>query len=172
MESQRSEYIRNHKMPQQTQLINQCKEDIEALSQKMDALSSMLKMRLESTESLYDDVKEQLRHANDGCAVIEACRHPGTAPRWLFGRSDEDDYFSLLAKQLTSRLEEYKKCIWEIERTAESWSKNRAQSPQDIARIMHAQNQTFLALANKVASLHEAVEREKEYYKQYFKVHA
>ncbi|RCH91091.1 hypothetical protein CU097_012037, partial [Rhizopus azygosporus] len=172
LESQRSEYIRNHKMPQQTQLINKCKEDIEALSQKMDALSSMLKMRLESTESLYDDVKEQLRHANDGCAVIEACRHPGTAPRWLFGRSDEDDYFSLLAKQLASRLEEYKKCIWEIERTAESWSKNRAQSPQDIARIMHAQNQTFLALANKVASLHEAVEREKEYYKQYFKVHA
>jgi hypothetical protein len=39
-------------------------------------------------------------------------------------------YFSLLAKQLTNRLEEYKKCIWEIERTAESWSKNRAQSPQ------------------------------------------
>jgi hypothetical protein len=81
-------------------------------------------------------------------------------------------YFSLIAKQLSHRIEEYKRTVWEIERTAESWTKNKAQSPQDIARIMHDQNQTFLALANRVASLHECVEREKEFYKQYFKAYS
>jgi hypothetical protein len=39
-------------------------------------------------------------------------------------------YFTLLAKELSGRLEEYKKCIWEIERTAESWTHSRVQSPQ------------------------------------------
>ncbi|KAG1457899.1 hypothetical protein G6F46_006401 [Rhizopus delemar] len=171
-EGQRCEYIKSHRMPQLIQKMENCKGDTESLSQKLDALSSMLKSRLESTQSLYDTVREQLRHANDGCAVIEASKHPGTPRRWLFGHSDEDDYFSLIAKQLSHRVEEYKRTVWEIERTAESWTKNKAQSPQDIARIMHDQNQTFLALANRVASLHECVEREKEFYKQYFKAYS
>ena len=116
----------------------------------MDTLSSTLKGQLEQIESLYDEVKEHLRHANDGCAVLEACKHPGQGPRWLFGYSKDDEYsihlnqlidqlhssyffcsyFSQLAKQLNGRLEEYKKYIWEIERTVESWSQNKVQSPQ------------------------------------------
>lgn len=39
-------------------------------------------------------------------------------------------YFLQLSKQLGTRFNEYKKCIWEIERTAEAWTQNKVQSPQ------------------------------------------
>lgn len=45
---------------------------------------------MESIASLYENVKTQLRHANEGCAVIEACKHPGNNARWLFGYSEYD----------------------------------------------------------------------------------
>jgi hypothetical protein len=57
----------------------------------LDALSSTLKGQMESTEAFYENVKTQLRHANDGCAVIEACKHPGNNARWLFGYSEDDE---------------------------------------------------------------------------------
>ncbi|KAG2232398.1 hypothetical protein INT48_007302 [Thamnidium elegans] len=150
LEAQRCEYIGNQK--------------------QLEALTCTLKNQMESTKSFYEGVKNQIRHANEGCAVIEACKHPGDNARWLFGHSEDDDYFSLLAKQLDRRLEEYKKCIWEIERTAQSWAHNRMQSPQDVADIMRAQNQAFLALSNKVAALHESVNVEMNYYNQYLRM--
>lgn len=42
----------------------------------------------------------------------------------------DGSYFSQLARQLSGRVEEYKRCIWEVERTAESWTQNKVQSPQ------------------------------------------
>lgn len=57
----------------------------------MDALSSTLKGQMESVVSLYDTVKDQLRYANDGTAVLEACKHPGNNARWLFGYSEDDE---------------------------------------------------------------------------------
>lgn len=56
----------------------------------MDALSSTLKGQAESIASLYENVKTQSRHANEGCSVIEACKHPGNSARWLFGYSEDD----------------------------------------------------------------------------------
>lgn len=58
---------------------------------QLDALSSTLKGRVESIESFYESVKTQLRYANEGCAVIEACKHPGNNARWLFGYSEDDE---------------------------------------------------------------------------------
>lgn len=87
---------------------------------------------MKSIEVFYENVKEQSRWTNDGCAVIEACKVPGNSARWLFGYSEDDDYFNLLAKELSGRLEEYKRCIWEIERTAESWTHYKVQSPQGL----------------------------------------
>ncbi|KAI8327333.1 hypothetical protein EDC96DRAFT_532101 [Choanephora cucurbitarum] len=168
-EGQRCDYIRQQKFPQHLTAMSRAKKETDVLSQQLDTLSSTLKGQLEQIESLYDEVKEHLRHANDGCAVLEACKHPGQGPRWLFGYSKDDDYFSQLTKQLNGRLEEYKKYIWEIERTVESWSQNKVQSPQDIAHIMRAQNQAFLALSNKVAALHENVHMEKNYYQQFLR---
>ncbi|RCI04015.1 hypothetical protein CU098_012869, partial [Rhizopus stolonifer] len=172
LEGQRSDYIKNHAASQQIQKMETCKQDTETLSQKTDALSSMLKSCLESTQSLYDTVREQLRRANDVCATIEAYRHPGTERRWLFGHSNKDDYFSLLASELSTRMEEYEKYIWEIERTAESWRENRNQAPQDIARILQNQNGYLLALADRVSFLHGRIEREKAFYEQHFKPNA
>jgi hypothetical protein len=37
----------------------------------------------------------------------------------------------------------------------------------DIARIMESQNQTFLAMTNKVAALHEKLNLEQDLYMQY-----
>lgn len=59
--------------------------------QELDALSNTLKCTKESIEFLYDTVKEQLRHANDGSVVLEACKHPGNNARWLFGYTEEDE---------------------------------------------------------------------------------
>lgn len=42
----------------------------------------------------------------------------------------------------------------------------------DIADIMRAQNQAFLALSNKVAALHESVNVELHYYNQYLKMYS
>jgi len=42
----------------------------------------------------------------------------------------------------------------------------------DIADIMRNQNRAFLALSNKVASLHETVNAEKSYYHQYLKMYS
>jgi hypothetical protein len=76
-------------------------------------------------------LKEQIRHFSDGQSVIQSCKNPGDrSARWLFGYGADDDYFVNLSSRLAARLEEYKKCIREIEFTTESWTKNRAQSPQ------------------------------------------
>jgi hypothetical protein len=42
----------------------------------------------------------------------------------------------------------------------------------DIADIMRNQNRAFIALSNKVASLHDAVNTEKNYYYQYLKMYS
>ncbi|GAA5799030.1 hypothetical protein HPULCUR_004439 [Helicostylum pulchrum] len=170
LEGQRCEYIGNQKVPKHLEVMEKSSKDTEALSQQLEALTCTLKIQMESIVSFYEGVKTQTRHANEGCAVIEACKHPGDNARWLFGHSEDDDYFSVLAKQLHRRLEEYKKCIWEIERTAQSWIHNRVQSPQDVADIMRAQNQAFLALSNKVAALHESVSVEMNYYNEYLRM--
>lgn len=68
----------------------------------MDALTSTLKVRMANVETLYDAVKEQLRHANDGCAVLEACKHPGNNARWLFGYSEDDEW--VLKKMKSDKL--------------------------------------------------------------------
>jgi hypothetical protein len=40
----------------------------------------------------------------------------------------------------------------------------------DIAHIMRTQNQSFLALSNKVAALHETIQNERDHYEQYTKL--
>ncbi|KAI9023769.1 hypothetical protein CLU79DRAFT_116763 [Phycomyces nitens] len=171
-ESQRCDYLMNHSGPQHAKMMETTESTISSLNQQLEAMSIGLKRQLVTAESLFETAKEQLRHAADGRAVIEVCKNPGSNARWLFGYSPEDDYFVTLAKQLTNRCEEYKRCILEIERTTESWAENKAQSPQDIARIIKAQNQTFLALSSRVASLHENIEKQKAYYAQYQRLYS
>ncbi|KAG1131315.1 hypothetical protein G6F42_003363 [Rhizopus arrhizus] len=166
LQGQKSEHIKTHSVPRQAQMMDECRKDTESLSQSISTYSNNLSTSLNSTRSLFDTLREQQRQANDGCAVIEAWKQHGAPYRWLFGYSDENDYFSLISKQLANKVEEYKQCIWEIERIVDSWIKNKVQSPQDIARIIHAQNLTLLNLGNKVAYLHEYVQQEKEHYQR------
>ncbi|CEP17190.1 hypothetical protein [Parasitella parasitica] len=172
MESQRCEYIGKQKMPQHLSAMDNAKKNTQILSQQLDALSNTLKVRMSNVEKLYEGVKEQMRHANDGRDVLEVCKHPGNNARWLFGYSDDDDYFSQLARQLNDRVEEYKRCIWEVERTAESWTQNKVQSPQEIADIMRNQNRALISLSSRVASLHETVSNEKNRYYQYLRMYS
>ncbi|KAI8367069.1 hypothetical protein BD560DRAFT_147647 [Blakeslea trispora] len=90
-EGQRCDYIRQQKFPQHLTAMSKAKKETDVLSQELDTLSNTLKSQMEHIESLYDAVKEHLRHANDGCAVLEACKHPGQGPRWLFGYSADDE---------------------------------------------------------------------------------
>ncbi|KAI8878337.1 hypothetical protein K501DRAFT_277595 [Backusella circina FSU 941] len=75
----------------------------------------------------------QLGHAGIG---IQNIIH--TTNRWVFGyaRSDENSffytsYFIRLSQELSERLEEYKKYIWEMERMSESWEHAAVTSPKE-----------------------------------------
>ncbi|CAO3583675.1 unnamed protein product [Absidia cylindrospora] len=167
-ESQRCDYIKKHAAPKRQDTMKEAKHEYEILSYKLDSLSNSLQIQVNAVEELFDLLKEQIRHFKDGQSVIDACKHPGgRSARWLFGYGDDDDYFMTLSTRLAIRMEEYKHCVREIEFTTNSWTKNRAQSPQDIARIMESQNQTFLALTNQVAALHETLKMEQDLYTQY-----
>ncbi|ORZ01912.1 hypothetical protein BCR42DRAFT_457380 [Absidia repens] len=167
-ESQRCSYSTKQALPKRHESMTEATREQEVLTYKLGSLSSGLQMQVNALEELFDSLKDQIRHFNDGQAVIEACRHPGgRLSRWLYPSSADDDYFVSLSTHLTTRLKEYKDCIREIEFTVESWTKNKAQSPQDIARVIESQNQTFLALTDKAAALHERLQLEQDLYTQY-----
>ncbi|CAO3576016.1 unnamed protein product [Absidia cylindrospora] len=167
-ESQRCDHSAKLAIPKRHESMNEATHEQEVLTCKLGSLSSSLQMQVHALEELFDSLKDQIRHFNEGQAVIEACKHPGgRLSRWLYPYSADDDYFVNLSTHLTTRLQEYKDCIREIEFTMDSWMKNKAQSPQDIARVMELQNQTFLSLTDKVAALHERLQLEQDLYTQY-----
>ncbi|ORZ13187.1 hypothetical protein BCR42DRAFT_72445 [Absidia repens] len=130
-ESQRCDYIKKHAAPKRQDTMKEAKHEYEILSYKLDSLSNSLQIQVNAVEELFDLLKEQIRHFKDGQSVIDACQHPGgRSARWLFGYGNDDDYFMTLSTRLAIRMEEYNHCVREIEFTANSWTKNRAQSPQ------------------------------------------
>ncbi|KAI9319287.1 hypothetical protein BX666DRAFT_1924684 [Dichotomocladium elegans] len=170
-ETQKCDFVLRHGARQHLDTIQDTQAQTDSLVQQLGALSSNLKRQMQNIELLFDKAGAQLRHAADASSVIEACKHHGSTSRWLSGYGTDDDYFVNLSSHLQARLEEYKRTVWEIERTTESWSKQKVRTPQDIGRIMKEQNSAFLALANRVALLDEDVKGEKERYAQYVKMY-
>lgn len=46
---------------------------------------------MESIELMFDKIGEQLRYAADAGNIIEACKYPERAARWLFGYGGDEE---------------------------------------------------------------------------------
>lgn len=79
-----------------------------------------------------------------------------------FAMKMHNKYFNDLAKNLRERCEEYRLTINEIERAIQSMMADHNHAPRDIPQIMKLQGQTLIALAAKVAELHESAQKLKE----------
>ncbi|KAG9001671.1 hypothetical protein FRB94_004601 [Tulasnella sp. JGI-2019a] len=75
-------------------------------------------------------------------------------------------YFSILAKQLQERLQQYKVIVEQIERKLSSAADREQYSPQSIAATLRAQHSTFMSLAGRTAELHNQLQRLKDVYRQ------
>ncbi|KAF7729414.1 hypothetical protein EC973_004393 [Apophysomyces ossiformis] len=128
-EMQKGDYMLRHNSNNTAKLLDKTATNATSLAKTVNALVCIMKGQIHVIQNLFESTSTQLRYSVDSASLIEACKYPGGTAPWLFGRGVDDEFFHSLALQLQARLEEYKRCIWEIERTAESWMQNKTQSP-------------------------------------------
>ncbi|KAJ3068702.1 Nucleoporin p58/p45, partial [Quaeritorhiza haematococci] len=84
------------------------------------------------------------------------------------GQSETAQYFFNLANTLEERIQQYRQAIDELERYLVSVTQQQSQfTPQMIQETLRAQNDSFLALANRIAALHDEIDSQRDAFVDY-----
>ncbi|KAI8068086.1 hypothetical protein BC940DRAFT_300306 [Gongronella butleri] len=155
-EAQKCDYLLKHMLPKRTEATKQDQQAIHALRQKLDTLKTSLDMQLKQCEELFATQKEHDRFFADARSVLEASKgnSAGMTP-WLFGYTEDGDYFARLAPRLHERLMLYKKTMQDIQMAINNATHIHQNSPQDIVAIMDNQHRILLHYSREVAILQE-----------------
>ncbi|KAI9008037.1 hypothetical protein BC832DRAFT_524895, partial [Gaertneriomyces semiglobifer] len=145
-------------------LLESITTEVKQTSQKMAGLQNLLKR----DKYLCDDLRQQvglaLKNSDLVMRFIERYRtgahQSGAPPKY----DPYMAYFFNVADSLEKRMQQYRQSIEELELNIKSMSEQKEYSPQVILEVMRYQDDGFLATANKVAALHDDLEKLREKY--------
>jgi len=164
VEVQTCDYIKARKAAMDENVITGVRKEADEMAKKLDALNNRLNGNMERIKRLLGAVDYEMRSASVAKIVVDTYKNPASGGKWLSGHNVHNEYFKRLAHNFEIRLERYRHSIAEIEMTVSSLAKGTRQSPHAIAEIMKYQNKSFIAVAGKVAAIHDEIEKLKELY--------
>ncbi|CAO3667818.1 unnamed protein product [Umbelopsis vinacea] len=164
VEVQTCDYIRARKAAMDENVITSVRKEADEMTKKLDALNNRLNGNMERIKRLLGGVDYEMRSASVAKIVVDTYKNPASGGKWLSGHNVHNEYFKRLAHTFEIRLERYRQNIAEIEMTVSSLAKGTRQSPHAIAEVMKYQNKSFIAVAGKVAAIHDEIEKLKELY--------
>ena len=125
---------------------------------------------LDRDSYLIDDVKKQvtkeLRHSDLAARFLERAQ-AGTKYTTLSHQDQYAAYFANFSQDLEVRMQYCRQSIDELESNIRMVSHSHHISPKVIQDIIRSQHSTFLSVASKIATVHDAVERHREKFLEY-----
>ncbi|KAI8824495.1 uncharacterized protein EV422DRAFT_322479 [Fimicolochytrium jonesii] len=148
-------------------LVNEITAEVKQLSQKVAGLNNMLERDKFAIERLRQQVGRELRSSDLVSRFIERYRsgsHHSTAPP---KHDAYMSYFLDFADTLEQRMQQYRHTIQELEMSIKALSQEKTYSPAVLVEIMRDQDDSLLAVASKIAAVHDAISRQKALYLEY-----
>ncbi|XP_071950657.1 uncharacterized protein [Antedon mediterranea] len=145
--------------------MHKVKEDMLALRQLLSVVSNSLQRNTMAIYKLKTDSAYELKNADMAHRthdVPQALQMDHTAPA---------EYFQRLIQNFEEQMHCCHQEIEQIESHLMSLSRPASYTPQDLSTVMIKMNETFIALAAKLQTVHEAVKTQKEQYLNYRRVY-
>ncbi|TPX72708.1 hypothetical protein SpCBS45565_g00249 [Spizellomyces sp. 'palustris'] len=144
--------------------ISEITEEVKQLSQKLAGLHNLLQRDRYLIDDLRQQVGLELRHSDLIQRFVERYRSGSSSFVAPPKHDPHAQYFIKFADNLEKRMQQYRQIIEELELNIKSLSQERQYSPQVLLDIMRNQDDSFMAIASKIAMIHDALDKQKENY--------
>ncbi|KAJ3042468.1 Nucleoporin p58/p45 [Rhizophlyctis rosea] len=141
-------------------------KDTTQLDQELKGLSNLLKRDEYLIDQLRIEVQREQRNRDYAGRFVERIKTAGNGKR----TSNYDayaTYFEEVASDLEKRMQTYRENIEELEMTIQNTFMQHHYSPEVLQEIMKDQNRSFLAIAGRIAGVHDAIEEQKKLFADY-----
>ncbi|KAI9365513.1 hypothetical protein DFJ73DRAFT_270812 [Zopfochytrium polystomum] len=143
------------------ELILRVREQAQDAELKYQGLKNILDRDASLIKHLRSTVSREMKNADMATRFIDAYQNPNPS-NYPFRNQDYFSYFVDVTNQLESKLQLYRQTIDDLERHLQGITQRVQYTPQSIVTIMRHQHESFLAIASKIAAVHDAVQKEKE----------
>ncbi|TPX51395.1 hypothetical protein SeLEV6574_g00348 [Synchytrium endobioticum] len=147
--------------------IRQSERRIKDLSGRVVSAERLLERDDALNDVLREDIRKSLRSGEMVMRFMDRARPPNQ-PVYLPTEAEAARrYFDTLANTLEAKIQTCLQALEELEQVVPSGNQAPTMSIQDMADTIQSQHEVFMGLAAQAASLHEAVNRHWEEYRQF-----
>ncbi|KAG0207978.1 Nucleoporin p58/p45 [Mortierella sp. NVP41] len=144
--------------------LDKISKDTTELSKRLATLNDALDRDTKVIQALQDKVGQELKQADSAGRIIEAYANTSHANFLYAGNNSAGQYFMERCLDFEEQLRQYRSTIEEIERHLASFGSRNSQVSYALPEVMRNQHEGFLAVAGRVAALHDEIrDREKAY---------
>ncbi|KAF9920980.1 Nucleoporin p58/p45 [Linnemannia zychae] len=144
--------------------LDKISKDTSELSKRLETLNDALDRDTKMIDALQDKVVQEFKQADSAGRIIEAYANTSQANFLYAGNNSASQYFMERCADFEEQLRQYRSTIEEIERHLASFGSKNPQMSYAFPEVMRDQQEGFLAIAGKVAALHDEIkDREKAY---------
>ncbi|KAF9583662.1 Nucleoporin p58/p45 [Lunasporangiospora selenospora] len=144
--------------------LDKISKDTTELSKRLEALNDTLDRDSKMVQALQDKVSQELKQADSAGRTIEAYANNSNAGFLYAGNNSAGQYFQEQCQLFEEQLRQFRGTIEEIERHLASFGSRNPQVSHALTEVMRNQHAGFLAMAGRVAALHEEIsDKEKAY---------
>ncbi|KAG0268181.1 Nucleoporin p58/p45 [Linnemannia exigua] len=144
--------------------LDKISKDTTELSKRLETLNDALDRDTKMIRDLQDKVVQEFKQADSAGRIIEAYANTSHANFLYAGNNSAGQYFTERCLDFEEQLRQYRSTIEEIERHLASFGSRNPQVSYALPEVMRNQHEGFLAIAGRVAALHDEIkDREKAY---------
>ncbi|KAG0361955.1 Nucleoporin p58/p45 [Mortierella sp. AD032] len=144
--------------------LDKISKDTTELSKRLETLNDALDRDTNMIRDLQDKVVQEFKQADSAGRIIEAYANTSHANFLYAGNNSAGQYFTERCLDFEEQLRQYRSTIEEIERHLASFGSRNPQVSYALPEVMRNQHEGFLAIAGRVAALHDEIkDREKAY---------
>ncbi|KAF9905900.1 Nucleoporin p58/p45 [Linnemannia zychae] len=144
--------------------LDKISKDTTELSKRLETLNDALERDTKIIRDLQDKVVQEFKQADSAGRIIEAYTNTSHANFLYAGNNSAGQYFTERCLDFEEQLRQYRSTIEEIERHLASFGSRNPQVSYALPEVMRNQHEGFLAVAGRVAALHDEIkDREKAY---------
>ncbi|KAF9917344.1 Nucleoporin p58/p45 [Lobosporangium transversale] len=144
--------------------LDKISKDTEELSKRLVTLNDALKRDTMVIQALQDKIDKELKQADSAGRIIEAYANTSHANFLYAGNNSAGQYFMDQCQSFEDQLRTFRSTIEDIERHLVSFNVKHPHVSHALPEVLRNQHEGFLAVAGKVALLHEEVkDKEKAY---------
>ncbi|KAF9348677.1 Nucleoporin p58/p45 [Mortierella sp. NVP85] len=144
--------------------LDKISKDTEELAKRLATLNDALDRDTKVVQALQDKVGQELKQADSAGRIIEAYANTSHANFLYAGNNSAGQYFLDKCQSFEEQLRQFRSSIEEIERHLASIGAKNPHVAHALPDVMRNQYEGFLAVAARVAALHDEIkDREKAY---------